>query len=163
MSDFTVAQFQTLFAYHWHTTGRLLDCAARLDEAVYLAHPGYGHGSIHDLLFHLLRADQNWRHALATGTRPTPPRPEDYPTLESLRAAFERERSAWQVLLAEYSAARIEGEANFINRSGETRTLSVWRVLQHVLFHGMQHHAEIAALLTAKGQSPGDIDFIFFG
>jgi hypothetical protein len=26
----------------------------------------------------------------------------------------------------------------------------------------MQHHAELALLLTQKGKSPGDIDFIFY-
>ena len=49
----------TLFAYHWRTTQRMIETAARLDEADYRAHPGYGHGSIHDLLFHLLRAMTN--------------------------------------------------------------------------------------------------------
>jgi len=34
--------------------------------------------------------------------------------------------------------------------------------LQHLILHGMQHHTEIAQLLTLKGQSPGDIDFIFY-
>ena len=37
-----------------------------------------------------------------------------------------------------------------------------WQVLYHVVLHGMQHHAEIAALLTDQGLSPGDIDFIFY-
>jgi uncharacterized damage-inducible protein DinB len=162
MTDFTQSQFQTLFAYHWHTTARLLDCAARLDEAAYRAHPGYGHGSIHDLLFHLLRADLIWRQTLETGNRPTPPRPETYPTLESLRAGFEGEQAAWQALLARYNPMEFEGEVSLTNRGGEVMTMPLWRVLQHVVFHGMQHHAEIAALLTAKGQSPGDLDFIFF-
>jgi uncharacterized damage-inducible protein DinB len=37
-----------------------------------------------------------------------------------------------------------------------------WRILQHLVLHGMQHHTEIAHGLTVKGHSPGDIDFIFF-
>jgi uncharacterized damage-inducible protein DinB len=41
-------------------------------------------------------------------------------------------------------------------------TFPRWRVLQHLALHGMQHATEIAQLLTVKGQSPGDIDFIFY-
>ncbi len=61
-------QFQTLYAYHFHTTRLLVDCAEKLTEADYRANPGYGHGSIHDTLFHLLRTDMSWRRA--EGRRP---------------------------------------------------------------------------------------------
>ena len=49
-------------------------------------------------------------------------------------------------------------------RAGPSRVFSFgrWKVLYHVLFHGMQHHAEIAEQLTRGGESPGDIDFIFY-
>ena len=162
MTDANLSQFQTLFAYHWHTTTRLLECAARLDEPAYRDKPGYGHGSIHDVLFHLLRTDCGWRLALETGKQLSPAPPESYPTLESLRAGFEQEQSAWRALLEKYSAAEIEGEISLTNWRGEILAMPLWRVLQHLILHGMQHHAELAQLLTAKGQSPGNIDFIFF-
>ncbi len=31
-----------------------------------------------------------------------------------------------------------------------------------LVLHGMQHHAELALMLTQKGKPPGDIDFIFY-
>lgn len=162
MTDANLSQFQTLFAYHWHTTTRLLECAARLDETTYRDKPGYGHGSIHDVLFHLLRTDQSWRLALETGKQLSGAQPEDYPTLESLRAGFEQEQAAWRALLEKYSAAEIEGEISLTNWRGEILAMPLWRVLQHLILHGMQHHAELAQLLTAKGQSPSNLDFIFF-
>ena len=156
------SQFETLFAYHWQTSQRLIACAARLEEADYRHNPGYGHGSIHDLLFHVLSTDQGWRTALETGRQPPRPRPEDFPTLQSLQTGFEQEQLAWQALLDRLSEAEIEGEIELATLRGASMSFVRWRILQHLVLHGMQHHTELAQLLTAKGQSPGDIDFIFF-
>ena len=158
----STAQFQTLFAYHWHTNARLLECAAKLPESDYKAHPGFGHGSIHDLLFHLLRTDYSWRLGLETGQQPAPLNPEDFPDLTTLQAGFEREQTAWQTLLNGLDVEEIEAGIELVRRSGASAIIPRWRILQHVVLHGMQHHTEVAQLLTAKGQSPGDIDFIFF-
>ncbi len=160
---FSQTQFQTLFAYHWHTNQRLLACAAKLGEAVYHENPGYGHGSIHDLFFHILRTDRGWRMALETGQQQaTSLQGEDFPTLASLEAGCEDEQAAWQTLLNHLSGQEVEDTANLTTLRGQMIGLPRWRVFQHLILHGMQHHTEIAHLLTAKGQSPGDIDFIFF-
>ncbi len=159
---FSKTQFQTLFAYHWHTTRRLMELAAKLAEADYTDNPGYGHGSIHDLLFHLLSTDQGWRVGLESGQQPLPLRQEDFPDLNSLQNGFEREQLAWQALLDSLDPEEIEGQVNLTTLRGHQVTFLRWRVLQHLVLHGMQHHTELAQLLTAKGQSPGNIDFIFF-
>ena len=156
------AQFQTLFAYHWHTTRQLIACAARLSEAEYTENPGYGHGSIHDLLFHLLRSAMNWRQTLESGRQPASPTIENFPDLEAIKAGFAGEQVAWEGYLEGLSEAEIDEAMELTNRRGETFLTPRWRVLQHLVLHGMQHHSELAQLLTARGQSPGNIDFIFY-
>jgi uncharacterized damage-inducible protein DinB len=154
--------YETLFAYHWHITGRLLAGAEQLTEAEYHDHPGYGHGSVHDLFVHVLRALQGWRVALETGQQTVTSTPEDFPTLAAVREAFVKEQAAWDELLASYDETTVAGNVTLTNLRGNTYAMPLWRVLQHLILHGMQHHTELAQLLTAKGQSPGDIDFIFF-
>ncbi|MBX7235017.1 MAG: DinB family protein [Caldilineales bacterium] len=155
-------QFKALFDYQYRTTRQILACAARLSQADCHEQPGYGRGSIHDLLFHLLRAGQSWRQALVTGRQQSSSRPEEYPDLPSLQAGFEAESAAWQAFLDGLSPDEIEAEVELTNWRGDVAVLRRWAVLQHLILHGMQHHAELAQLLTAKGQSPGDIDFIFY-
>jgi uncharacterized damage-inducible protein DinB len=159
---FTKNQFQTLYAYRAHTTRRLLERAAQLSEADYKAHPGYGRGSIHDLFFHQLNTDRGWRTALETGTQPPPLQASDYTDLTSIQACFEQEQAAWRAYLDGLAPEQYEGDVALTTRRGDTASVPRWRVLQHLILHGMQHHTEIAQLLTARGQSPGDIDFIFY-
>lgn len=156
------SHYTTLFAYHFHITRRLLECAARLDDAAYRAKPGDGLRSIHETFFHVLRTDYNWRRGLETGKQLPSFKIEDYPDLASLQAGFAGEQSAWQALLGSLSPDEIDGSFDLTDRRGHTEPLARWFIMQHILLHGMQHHSELAYLLTAAGQSPGDLDFIFY-
>ena len=155
-------EIRTLIAYRFHTTWRLLEKAALLPREAYFEHPGFGHGSLHDLFVHLLGVDEAWRVALETGRQPPHRPPEAYPDLPAVRAGFEREQDAWDALLARYSPDEIARDIHFITRAGGHADVPLWRILHHIVLHGMQHHTELAHLLTAHGQSPGDLDFIFF-
>jgi len=160
---FTKTMFQTLFAYQWHIDSRLLDLASQLNDADYHEQTGYSQGSIHQLLFHVVRTMNSWRMGVETGKRVSGFRIEDFPTLDSVQTIFQQEKSAWQAFLDKLSEQEIEGDISLTTRSGEMVNIPRWRILNHLVLHGMQHHAELAHLLTLKGKSPGDIDFIFYG
>lgn len=155
-------QYQTLFDYSWYTLHKLLDQAALLDESAYHAQPGYGHGSIHDLFFHMLATYRNWRVGLQSGRRQPRIQPSDYSTFAAIKAAFAEEQAAWQAFLASLSDEEIAGTISAASVGGEPSQLTDWRKLQHLVLHAMQHHTELAQLLTNQGHSPGDIDFIFY-
>jgi uncharacterized damage-inducible protein DinB len=157
-----VSQFQTLFSYSFDTTQRLLASARELNETDLHENPGYGRGSIHDLFFHLLATLRGWRLGLESGHQPDRIEEGQFPDLDALQQMLEEERSAWQVYLDALDAESIDSDVELTTRHGMKRTFPRWRILQHLLLHGMQHHAELARLLTTHGRSPGDIDFIFY-
>lgn len=154
--------FLQLFDYHWHTTFRLIDLAAKLGEAEYLGNENGGQRTPHALLVHLLQTDWAWRRALETGQQQSPLPLEGFPNLMAVLDGFQAEKSAWQIYLDGLSPESVVGEVILTTRRGHGVTFPRWRVLQHVVLHGMQHHSELARLLTGHGFSPGDIDFIFY-
>jgi uncharacterized damage-inducible protein DinB len=158
----TKQQVQILFRYHWHTTQRLLSLAMQLPEEVIKASRTYGRGSIQELFFHLLRADQGWRVGLETSKRQFGLQPEDYPTLEAIKSGLINEQQAWDAYLDKLMEDDIQGDVGLLDNNGNERTFELWRILQHLILHGMQHHSELAQALTELGTSPGDLDFIFY-
>jgi len=156
-------QYLSLFAYSGLTTRQLLDCAARCTAEQYFAHPGYGHGSMHDLFYHLFGSNYAWHLALSTGAAPaTRPPITDFPDLAALRDALQRQQDAWQLHLDTLTNQAIAADITLADRRGRLSTLPLWRFFQHLILHNMQHHTELAQLLTAAGYLPGNIDFIFY-
>lgn len=153
---------ETLFAYTWHTTRKLLDQAALLDEAAYHAQPGYGHGSIHDLFFHLLATWRAWRVGLESGQQQPRIKPGAFSTLAAIRDGLGEEEAAWRALFSGLNDEQIAGTITLKPLRGEPVPFATWRILHHLLLHAMQHHTELAQLLTNQGHSPGDIDFLFY-
>src|SRR5207342_1784701 len=85
------------------------------------------------------------------------PRPEPelepLPTIDELRQRWQAE---W-VAVDAWLPTLTDDHVQYVHEG-----VPVWQMLVHVVNHGTQHRAEAAALLTAEGRSPGELDLFDF-
>ncbi len=148
------------FSFHFDETQRLLALARALPEDVYRATIDYSFASIHNTFAHLLGASQLWRNVIAD-TAPSFLEAEDIAGIDALAALFAIERTGWHDLIATFDAATLLETIERHSPQG-IMVLPIWQTLQHVILHGMQHHTELARMLTEAGHSPRDIDFLSY-
>jgi uncharacterized damage-inducible protein DinB len=153
-----LADVRFLFDFDRWATRRILDALdgdGGVDEATWSATNAIDQRGLGGILVHHLGAGQRWRHGLAeTGETPRPER-EPLPQPAGMRPAWEAEwvaLDAWLATLDDGWLARIDEDDGVV----------YWQMLAHVVNHGTQHRSEAAALLTAVGRSPGDLDMIDF-
>ena len=141
-----------LFDYDRWATKRVLAVLDGLDAAVWSRTNVVDERGLGGILVHQLGAAQRWRHGFQdTGEEPDPGggaasddrgvcandgTPNGLPSTPGWR----RSRTA---------------SSRYVHEG-----VPVWQMLVHVVNHGTQHRAEAAALLTAEGRSPGQLDLI---
>jgi uncharacterized damage-inducible protein DinB len=146
-----VDEVRFLFGYDRWATRRVLAALDGVEPAVWGRTGVVGERGLGSILIHHLGASERWRHAFQeTGQSPSP-EDEPLPTIEWLRDAWDEE---WLAVDA-WLEAMTEGFVAYIHEG-----VPVWQMLVHVVNHGTQHRAEAAALLTAEGYSPGELDLI---
>jgi uncharacterized damage-inducible protein DinB len=147
------ADIRFLLDYDRWSTRRILDAAIGVDDATWSASDAIDERGLGGILIHQLGAHQRWRHALQRdGLDPAPER-EPLPSLQELRERWEAEWAAVDAWFPTVDDAFLA----YVHEG-----VAVWQMLAHVVNHGTQHRSEAAALLTAAGHSPGEIDIIFF-
>jgi uncharacterized damage-inducible protein DinB len=150
-----------LLDYHAWVNERLLGMAEGLAERDLLQDRGYGRGSVFATLLHILRTDARWRAGLTTGQRGPEIADEEFPQLADLRQGFQDEAAAWHTLASSLGEASLDEDVEFTDSRGSL-SLPRWKIIHHILLHGMQHQAELAMALTTLGHSPGDLDLIYY-
>ncbi len=143
-----------LFDYDRWATRRVLGVLEGLDPQTWSRTHVVDERGLGGILVHQLGATMRWRHRLQRldGELPRPER-DRLPTTDALGQLFEAEwlrHDEWQATWSdEMMAYPVDG-------------VPIWQLLTHVVNHGTQHRSEAAALLTAEGRSPGDLDLVFF-
>jgi uncharacterized damage-inducible protein DinB len=144
-------EIRFLFAYDRWATRRVLGVLDDLDPAAWARPEVVGDRGLGGILVHQLGAAQRWRHAFQdTGESPDPER-EPLPTIDELRQSWETEWAAVDAWLPTVT----DGFVAHVHEG-----VPVWQMLVHVVNHGTQHRSEVAALLTAQGRSPGELDLV---
>jgi uncharacterized damage-inducible protein DinB len=144
-------EIRFLFAYDRWATRRLLNVLDGLDADVWTRTHVVGERGLGSILVHHLGASQRWRHAFQqTGESPEP-EGEPLPAIGELRGVWEAEWAAVDAWLPTVTDGFVEHVHDGV---------PVWQMLVHVVNHGTQHRAEAAALLSAEGRSPGELDLM---
>lgn len=154
--------FRLLFGYGYWATDRVVEAAAALPEADYMADRRLDYGSIHATLVHVLAGEWVW---LSRWTGASPPRlltENDIPTFAGLEERWREEQTKMRAFLASIGDADLEREVRYRNQRGEDWAQPLWQLLAHVVNHGTHHRSEAAFALTRLGHSPGDLDLIVY-
>jgi uncharacterized damage-inducible protein DinB len=148
-------EIRFLFAYDRWATRRVLAVLDGLDPAVWSRTHNIGERGPGSILVHHLGASQRWRIGLQTQGADEGPEPErePLPMIDELRERWEAEWTAVDAWLPTLT----DGAVQYVHEG-----VPIWVMLVHVVNHGTQHRAEAAALLTAEGRSPGELDLIIY-
>jgi uncharacterized damage-inducible protein DinB len=172
------AEVKLLYQYGNWATQRMLATCERVSREQYIA--ALGHPSLRATLVHVLDAQSSWRQGflksffpaerVRSGTHLAEIRawdsPEineaEIPALDDLNARWQAEEQEMDDYLNSLHDADLDGYVCYKIPGGIIRERVLWHCLLHVANHGTQHRSEAAMMLTALGQSPGEVDFTAF-
>ena len=151
-----------LYKYNQWTNKKILDATSMVTQEQFLAPASFPHGGLRGTLVHALFAEWIWRNRWE-GTSPTVRlKPDDFPTFEALRTRWVEEEKLLMAFVENVTEERLNSKFSYKATDGTPHERILWHAMAHLVNHGTQHKTEAAAMLTDFGQSPGDIDMIFY-
>ena len=153
-----------LYDYNAWANHRVLDTCAALTAAQFTAGEGSSTAqpSIRDTLVHTMGAQAVWLARWQGISGVTLPSPRDFPALADIRRHWDDVEARARAYVAAADETALRETLHYLNRRGEPFQYPRWQTMVHQVNHGTQHRAEIAALLTALRQSPGDLDLLVY-
>ena len=151
-----------LYEYSYWARDRVLAAAEPLSAEQLDATPLEGLWSLRVIFVHTMSAEWMWR-ARWEGTSPsTPLKAGDFPTLDAIVARWQAEQQGMRKFIAGLRDEDLAGTVSYTTTRGQAMSDVLGSLMLHVVNHGTQHRSEAAALLTALGRSPGELDLIGF-
>ena len=150
-----------LFKYNQWANAKILNAAANITQDQFLADSSFPHGGLRDTLVHTLFGELIYRRHWEGPSLPGHLKPEEFPTFESLCARWFVEETRLMAFIDGLTDEKLSNYFEYFSTKGPYQIM-LWQVMTHVVNHGTQHRSEAAAMLTAFGHSPGDVDMIYF-
>jgi uncharacterized damage-inducible protein DinB len=142
-----------LYDYHISTNRRLWETSIMtLTDEQFLQPLDYSVGSIRNQCVHLMSIDERWFSGLRGVAVPDFLNPDLYSTRAEVRTYWDSVETDMQSYLSNLTDDHLTGMMNDI---------PTWAVLQHVVLHGMDHRAQMLAMLHGLGAPTFAQDFIY--
>lgn len=153
-----------LYAFNHWGHAKIFAQVVNLSKTLYFAKTEHNtYANIHDTLAHTLAAEYVWLSRVCDGVSPpTLFSAADFISFTDLKAAWDAHDAKLAAYLHTLTDAECERVVHYTTTEGAPLSQTVWQILHHVIIHGMQHRAELAAALTSFGYSPGNIDYIIY-
>ena len=135
---------QLYVEYHIETTRRVWDLIDTITDEQFLADEIYSHGSIRNLMVHLVSVDRRWLAGLKNLEDVGHLKQEDFLTRAAAREAFENVMKD----LSDHVSALTE---EVLNKPTDKVDRPQWQILLHLVNHGTDHRATVLQRLNELG------------
>lgn len=154
--------FTELYDYNWWARDRQLDACAPLTPEQFVRPVGGSFAAVRDTLAHLVAVEwlylERWN-----GRAPRAlPAPEEFPTLDSLRARWREVERDIRSVLSNVTDARLAESITYTNMKGESKTVPLWKIFYHLLNHQSYHRGQVTTQLRQLGAAPPQVDYYFW-
>jgi uncharacterized damage-inducible protein DinB len=158
----TNSEMTLLYDHLYWMRNKILKAAAEAPEVLIERAPA----TIRDLratLIHELDVEWSWRERLRgipfdTWGPDGELKPDDYPTLKSIRHHWERDEEEMRAWLATLTDETLKAPWEVEKPGGRP----LWQHLMHLYTHGIQQFSDAAVILSRADSSPGELDFLEF-
>jgi len=165
-----IDEIKLMFEYNTWADQRILAAAGRVTPEQFAAPTtsGVSFVSLRGTLVHMASAQNIWRLRLTGYYAKDLTQAEfdavkikeaDFPTLHAVEERYQADKQKMLDFVHSLTDESVNSKIRYFASPGTPVERIVWQCLYHFVNHGTQHRAEAAALLTAYGQSPGDVDF----
>jgi uncharacterized damage-inducible protein DinB len=148
----------TYYRYQQWANHRIFEAAERVpfDRLTTSILPGFD--PVRSALIHTMWAQLLWLHRIQ-GLPPVPHfDPADFPDLDTIRRRWDEIDAATFAFIDTLTEERLAETGTVIGSEGQPLPYPLWQVMLHQANHQTYHRGEVAAVLTALGASPGEID-----
>jgi uncharacterized damage-inducible protein DinB len=157
-----VADLITLYDFNYWANARLMRALERLSEDDLTKVVGGGHDSIRNTLVHIMSAEWGWLGRCGGPPRGPRLRPEDFPSLDSIKQTWTGLEEFVRTFLTNLTEADLDRPVSYTNDAGEPRTMALGELMQHAANHGVHHKGQISLMLRLLGSDPEDLDLLIY-
>ena len=158
------AYIEQLMDYNYWANGLIMKYAEKLTHDQFLQEHSYSQSSVRDILAHVMLAERLWLDRMRGKFRVLDEykkffKPDRYTTVKALYAEWFDLELQMREYLSKMSEKQLLEDFKYL-RSDESELEDRYvDVFTQLFFHGMQHRAELALILTNLGHSPGNLDY----
>lgn len=157
----TVADLRNLYEYGYWANRKLLGVVSELTPEQYTRPVAGSYGSVRNTLVHIVSAEWGWLGRCGGPKRTERLKADDFPTLESLTATWDKVEAGARQFLSTLEDEDLGQRVEFA--FGESKgALTLGELLHHGANHGVHHRGQVALLLRMLGHTPGNFDFLFY-
>lgn len=158
----TVKDLEGLFDYGYWANGKLFAVMSQLTPEQFTQTIAGSYGSVRNTMVHALSAEWGWLDRCGGRERGAPLNPVDYPTAESLAAAWNRVEGYVREFLSTVRDEDLDRMIEFALGGAPKRSMPLGELLHHAANHGVHHRGQAALLLRLLGCTPGNVDILFY-
>ena len=145
---------RNLVNFHYWARNRMLDAVRLLSPEQYTKDVGGSFGSVRNTVVHTFAAEHlwfsRWIGVPVTGLLG----PENYPDLESVRAAWTDLEARLRAYFAGLDEEGVQRVLHYKSLAGVESASQIWQMLQHVVNHASYHRGQVTTLLRQLGVAP---------